>query len=253
MRWRLTSSFPRQLDTIFGTAQTFAQYIAEATDNKFQIQTFPAGEIVGGLQAWMPCRAAPSSAARRRVYFYIGKEPTFGIRHRPAVQPQCPPAAFLVAFRRRQGDHRRASSPATTASATSCGQSGCQMGGFFRKELQSVDDLQRPEVPHRRARRPGAGEARRHAAADRRRRRLPGARARHHRRRRVRRPLRRREARALQGREILLRARLVGGRRDAPPPRQPAANGPSCRRATRRSPCRPARRRTTGCSRNTMP
>ena len=51
VRWRLTSSFPRQLDTIFGTAQTLARYIAEATDNKFQIQTFPAGELVGGLQA----------------------------------------------------------------------------------------------------------------------------------------------------------------------------------------------------------
>src|SRR5215203_6576540 len=51
VRWRLTSSFPRQLDTIFGTAQMLAKYMAEATDNKFQIQTFPAGEIVGGLQA----------------------------------------------------------------------------------------------------------------------------------------------------------------------------------------------------------
>src|SRR5215212_5719999 len=51
IRWRLTSSFPKSLDTIYGTAQTFAQYIAEATDNKFQIQTFAPGEIVGGLQA----------------------------------------------------------------------------------------------------------------------------------------------------------------------------------------------------------
>src|SRR5690606_15185446 len=51
IRWRLTSSFPRVLDTIFGTAQTLAKYMAEATDNKFQIQTFPAGEIVPGLAA----------------------------------------------------------------------------------------------------------------------------------------------------------------------------------------------------------
>ncbi|MBN8921265.1 MAG: ABC transporter substrate-binding protein, partial [Rhizobiales bacterium] len=38
VRWRLTSSFPRVLDTIYGTAQTLAKYVAEATDNRFQIQ-----------------------------------------------------------------------------------------------------------------------------------------------------------------------------------------------------------------------
>ena len=45
IKWRLTSSFPKSLDTIFGTAQTFTKYVADATDNKFQIQTFAAGEI----------------------------------------------------------------------------------------------------------------------------------------------------------------------------------------------------------------
>jgi len=43
VKWRLTSSFPRSLDTIYGTAQMLARYVAEATDGKFQIQTFPAG------------------------------------------------------------------------------------------------------------------------------------------------------------------------------------------------------------------
>src|SRR4051812_10092255 len=51
IKWRLTSSFPKSLDTIYGTAQTFAKYVAELTENKFQIQTFAAGEIVPGLQA----------------------------------------------------------------------------------------------------------------------------------------------------------------------------------------------------------
>ena len=48
LKWRLTSSFPKSLGRIFGTAQTFAKYVADATDNKFQIQTFAAGEIVPG-------------------------------------------------------------------------------------------------------------------------------------------------------------------------------------------------------------
>ena len=51
LKWRLTSSYPKSLDTIFGASEAFAKAVAEATDNKFQIQVFAAGEIVPGLQA----------------------------------------------------------------------------------------------------------------------------------------------------------------------------------------------------------
>ncbi|HEY5216726.1 MAG TPA: hypothetical protein VIJ17_07515, partial [Pseudolabrys sp.] len=51
VKWRLTSSFPKSLDTIYGAWEVFSKAVAEATDNKFQIQTFAAGEIVPGLQA----------------------------------------------------------------------------------------------------------------------------------------------------------------------------------------------------------
>ena len=51
VKWRLTSSFPKSLDTIYGAAETFAKAVSEATDNKFQVQVFAAGEIVPGLQA----------------------------------------------------------------------------------------------------------------------------------------------------------------------------------------------------------
>ena len=48
LKWRCTSAFPKSLDTLFGTAEVFARYVAEATDNKFTIQIFAAGEIVPG-------------------------------------------------------------------------------------------------------------------------------------------------------------------------------------------------------------
>ncbi|KAB2853738.1 MAG: twin-arginine translocation signal domain-containing protein, partial [Bauldia sp.] len=51
IKWRLTSSFPKSLDTLYGGAETIAKAVAEATDNRFQIQVFAAGEIVPGLQA----------------------------------------------------------------------------------------------------------------------------------------------------------------------------------------------------------
>src|SRR5512134_1509256 len=69
IKWRLTSSFPKSLETIFGTAQTFAKYVAEATDNRFQIQTFAAGEIVPGLQALDAVGTAAVEMAQTPLYF----------------------------------------------------------------------------------------------------------------------------------------------------------------------------------------
>src|SRR5205814_9189809 len=50
LKWRCPASWPKSLDTIYGTVERFAKAVAEVTDNKFQIQTFAAGEIVPGLQ-----------------------------------------------------------------------------------------------------------------------------------------------------------------------------------------------------------
>ena len=47
VRWRLSSAFPKSLDTLYGGSEAFAKYVGEATDGKFQVQRFAAGEIVG--------------------------------------------------------------------------------------------------------------------------------------------------------------------------------------------------------------
>ncbi|MBS0539751.1 MAG: twin-arginine translocation signal domain-containing protein, partial [Proteobacteria bacterium] len=50
LNWRITSSFPKSLDTLWGGAEHLAKVVSEATDGKFKIRTFAAGEIVPGLQ-----------------------------------------------------------------------------------------------------------------------------------------------------------------------------------------------------------
>src|SRR5665811_2619658 len=50
IKWRMPTSWPKSLDTLYGGAEMMAKIVAEATDNKFQIQTFAGGEIVPGLQ-----------------------------------------------------------------------------------------------------------------------------------------------------------------------------------------------------------
>ena len=50
IKWRLASSFPRNLEGLWGASPTVAKFVSEMSDGKFEIQPFSAGEIVPGLQ-----------------------------------------------------------------------------------------------------------------------------------------------------------------------------------------------------------
>lgn len=140
VKWRLTSSFPRSLDTIYGTAQQFAKFMSDATDGKFQVQTFSAGEIVPGLQALDAVSSGGVECAHTPTYFYVGKEPALGLG-----------TGIPFGLNARQqhswwyfgGGEEIVNGALAKFNAYSipCGNSGCQMGGFFRKELTTLDDL----------------------------------------------------------------------------------------------------------------
>ena len=77
--WRLTSSFPKSLDTIYGAAETMANYVSEATDGNFTIQVFAGGEIVPGLQAADAVTAGTVEMAHTASYYYWGKDPVYAL------------------------------------------------------------------------------------------------------------------------------------------------------------------------------
>jgi len=77
LKWRMTSSFPKSLDTIYGASEAFVKAVAEATDNKFQIRTFAAGEIVPGLQVLDAVQNGTVEMGGTASYYYFGKDPTF--------------------------------------------------------------------------------------------------------------------------------------------------------------------------------
>ena len=140
IRWRLTSSFPKSLDTIFGTAQTFAKYVAEATDNRFQIQAFSAGEIVPGLQALDAVSTGSVEICQTPLYFYIGKEPTLAFGTGIPFGMNARHQAAWWSFGGGREIVAEALGP-FKVHAILAGNSGTQMGGWFRKEIKSVDDL----------------------------------------------------------------------------------------------------------------
>jgi len=77
IKWRLASSFPKSLDTLFGGAEQLSKRVAEATDNKFQIRVFAAGEIVPGLQVLDATQNGTVEMAHTASYYFVGKDPCF--------------------------------------------------------------------------------------------------------------------------------------------------------------------------------
>ncbi|MFC3125080.1 TRAP transporter substrate-binding protein [Pseudoroseomonas globiformis] len=141
IRWRLTSSFPRNLDILYGTPEMIARRVAAITDNRFQIRVFPAGEIVGGLQALDAVQAGTVECAHSASYYYTGKDPSFSFF---TALP------FGLNSRMYNGWYRHGGGAALAAElfagyntvAIPAGDTGAQMGGWFRKEVRTVADLQ---------------------------------------------------------------------------------------------------------------
>src|SRR5512135_3820931 len=79
VKWRLASSFPKSLDTIYGGAEVISKRVAAATNNKFQIQVFAAGEIVPGLQAMDAVQNGTVECCHTAPYYFFGKDPTFAL------------------------------------------------------------------------------------------------------------------------------------------------------------------------------
>jgi len=141
LKWRMTSSFPKALDTIFGAAETFSKFVAEATDNKFQIQVFAAGEIVPGLEAANAVSAGTVEMCHTASYYYWGKDPTYAFG---TAVPFGLNSRQQNAWMYYGGGIDLMNEFYATKSliAYPCGNTGAQMGGWFRNEIKSVADMQ---------------------------------------------------------------------------------------------------------------
>jgi TRAP-type mannitol/chloroaromatic compound transport system substrate-binding protein len=140
VKWRLTSSFPKALDTIYGAAEVLAKYVNEATDGKFQIQVFAAGEIAPGLQALDVVSNGTVEMCHTACYYYVGKDPTFAFA---TAVPFGLNQRMMDAWCMHGGgtDLLNAFFAKHKAIGFIAGNTGAQMGGWFRKEIKTVDDL----------------------------------------------------------------------------------------------------------------
>ena len=139
--WRMTSGFPNSLDTLYGAGKLIAQYVSDATDGNFSIDVFAAGEIVPTAQAADAVMQGTVEAAHTASYYYWGKDPTWQL---PTTVPFGLDARGMNAWFYYGGgnDLCNAFFNKQGIVAYPAGNTGAQMGGWFRKEINTPADFQ---------------------------------------------------------------------------------------------------------------
>ncbi len=140
IRWRLASSFPKSLDTIYGAAEVFAKKVSDATGGKFQISTHAAGELMPAFGVVDGVQAATVEMAHTAPYYFFGKDPTFalgcaipfGLNSRQ-MSAWMFEGNGLKLMREFYAKYNIVNFPG--------GNTGAQMGGFYRKEVKSLADV----------------------------------------------------------------------------------------------------------------
>jgi TRAP-type mannitol/chloroaromatic compound transport system substrate-binding protein len=140
VNWRLTSSYPKNLDTLYGAAQTIARVVGELTDGKFQLRTFGAGEIVPGLQVLDAVSNGTLECGHTYTGYYIGKNPSFIFDGSVpfGLTPRMHNAWRMFGDGTKLMDEVYDSYGVVAMQA---GNTGGQMFGWFRKELKTPADF----------------------------------------------------------------------------------------------------------------
>ncbi len=138
--WRVVSSFPRSLDTIYGASEVMAERVEAMSEGRFRVRVYPAGEIVPAFQVMDAVQQGTVQVGQTASYYYTGKNPAlafdacvpFGLssRQQTAWLTQ---GGGLELVNELFADFGIITFPA--------GNTGAQMGGWFRREVGSAADL----------------------------------------------------------------------------------------------------------------
>ncbi len=140
IRWRLTSAFPKALDTIYGAADTFAKSISDMSGGKFQISVHPSGELVGGFGQVDALQNGTVEMAHTAPYYYFGKDPAFAIG---CAIPFGLNSRQMTAWMVEGNGMKLMREFYSNYNIINFigGNTGAQMGGWWRKEIKSLADI----------------------------------------------------------------------------------------------------------------
>ena len=140
VRWRLASSFPKALDTIFGSAEMFSKTVKDLSGGKFEVSVHPGGELMPAFGVVDALQAGTVEMAQTASYYFTGKDPIFAFG-----------CAVPFGLTARQMDSWMAHGNGRklmdafyanyNMKSLSAGNTGTQMGGWYRKEIKTAADL----------------------------------------------------------------------------------------------------------------
>ena len=140
VRWRLASSFPKTLPTIFGAAEKFAETVKALSGGKFEVSVHAGGELMPPFGVVDALQGNTVEMAQTASYYFTGKDPIFAFG---CAVPFGLTARHMDAWMER-GNGRKLLDEfyaQYNIVSMSSGNTGTQMGGWFRKEIKTVADL----------------------------------------------------------------------------------------------------------------
>jgi TRAP-type mannitol/chloroaromatic compound transport system substrate-binding protein len=140
VRLLLASSFPRSMDALSGGTDRFARNLAEATGGRFTVTNYAAGEIVPAFSVVDAVHNRSVDCAHTAPYYFTGKDEAFAF---DCAIPFGMNARQLTAWMFEGNGMRLMREFYAQYGIVNfvMGNSGTQMGGWFRKEIRSVEDL----------------------------------------------------------------------------------------------------------------
>ena len=140
VRWRLASSFPKSLDTIFGSAEMFSKTVRALSGGKFEVSVHAAGELMPAFGVVDGIQNGTIEMAQTASYYFTGKDSIFAFG---CAVPFGLTARQMDAWM-EHGNGRKLMDEfyaKFNILSMSAGNTTTQMGGWYRKEIKSVADL----------------------------------------------------------------------------------------------------------------
>jgi TRAP-type mannitol/chloroaromatic compound transport system substrate-binding protein len=140
VRWRLSSSFPKALDTIFGAAEIFAKNVKAMSGGKFEISVHAAGEITPPFGVVDAVQQGSVDCAHTAPYYFFGKSEAFALG---CAIPFGLNSRQMTAWMYEGNGLKLMREFYTKYSIVNfpMGNTGAQMGGWYRKEIKSLADI----------------------------------------------------------------------------------------------------------------
>jgi len=140
VRWRLASSFPKSLDTIFGSAEKFSQTVKALSGGKFEVSVHPAGELMPAFGVVDALEKDTIEMAQSAAYYFAGKDPIFSMS---CAVPFGLTTLQMAAWKDHGGGRKLFNDffAKYNFNILSAGNTTTQMGGWYRKPIKTAADL----------------------------------------------------------------------------------------------------------------